>query len=326
MPQSRPGDAGPQYFVTGRGRVELYDDRALFIPGDGSAMVRASATQPSGAAARAPAAAPPALHVHDTFVGAPAGKSAAATGPAGAPPATTAPAATNPFLLGGTLTPGEVQAVVQQAQAQAKLNNGTGLLQAQVAALQTLLSAPTQQLVTPGASQGAVVAYSADAGGNASLFFSDGAVVVIGPQGNVVSQVFTPSAGFPPGFSINPWAVPLFIATAVLSVGLAVFLLVAAIFVLRDSHRGRRLHLVYAGIKIPAALGGGFAIGFVAYQIATLMTAASPSLGSLPNPTRYALLFGGIAAALGCAYPVALLVALNTRKVRAYYHSAGAGD
>jgi hypothetical protein len=163
---------------------------------------------------------------------------------------------------------------------------------------------------------------SVDAAGNASVVFNTGSSVVLGPQGEVLSQ-FNPKT-FMAGYSFNPWAIALFIAMSVLAFALAVLLLVAGILVLTQSPRGRRLHLIYAGLKIPVALVGGFSIGFLMYEMVTGFSSA----GVLPNQgsdVGVAVVWAVIPAVLGCLYPVALLIAMNVRSVREYYHSVVAG-
>ena len=288
MPDARSGEKGPVFFVSRKGRLEVFDDRAVFFPADNSPTVRVSALPQKPA------------NASDVAV--------EATRPGGV-------AATGPAMLGG-LTPVEVQAVIQQAQSLAArpLNPG------QVTALQVLLADPTQQYVPAGGTQGAIVASVVQPNGQATVSFSSGGMVVLGPQGNVVSQV-PPMGAFMPNFQISPWAVAAYIALAVVSLGLAVLLLVAGIAAVRDSPKARRLHLIYASLKIPAAVAGGVAMGVVMYQLMSGAAAAAPGAGPAPMKA-VALVTSAVPSVLGCVYPVALLIALNTKSVRDYYHSA----
>ena len=238
---------------------------------------------------------------------------------AASPPPATGPTTAATTLPGGALTPAEIQSVVGQAQTVSAANGGTPLNPAQVASLRTLLTSPTQPLVPPGSAQGAITVCHVDAKGAATFQFAGGTVLVLGPAGNVVSPMSIPVL---PNISINPFAIPLFMASAVLSVGLAIFLLVAGIFVLRDSIQGRRLHLIYAGIKIPLALALGSTITFVGHELIQALRASAPSPAMFPM--RVAYIVGGVAAGVGCVYPVVLLIVLNTRRVREYYHSVHA--
>src|SRR5204862_4350343 len=88
MPDARSGERGPEYFVTARGRLEVYDDRAVFFPDDNTPTIRASA-----------AAAPQAVD----------GDGEQVEGASGAAAPPTAPAA-------GSLPAAAIQPVVTQAQ------------------------------------------------------------------------------------------------------------------------------------------------------------------------------------------------------------------
>ena len=330
MPDSRYGERGADYFVTPRGRLELFNDRAVFFPTDGSDTVRVSAPRRGAkGTSQAPETAP-----NDGDNGADdedtANGGAVVNGDVDLDPSATGSGATGPAGatgIGGALTPAEAQAVVQQAQALAGLSSGpgaapgAGLNPQQAATLQALLSSPGQQLVVPGASQSGVAACVVQPDGTAAVSFSNGSIVVLAPQGNVVSQI-TPTT-LSGGFPFNPLAVALFIATAVLSVILSILLLVAGILMLGRSRSARRLHLVYASLKIPAALAGGFAIAFIVYELANNGSPGQSGAGSVARGAT-SFLVAIVPTLLACIYPVVLLAVLNTKSVRDYYRSLAA--
>ena len=296
MPEMRSGETPPDYFVTPAGRLEVFNDRAVFYPLNNSPTVRASAPPPGT----------------DGGLPDPAGDAADAVRRAGGVvvhdvtvtvPGTTGPAATSPAAA---LTPAEIQSIVQQAQSLA----GNGLNPAQVTSLSNLLSAPGQQLVQPGAAQGSVVTAYAPAGAPAVIQFADGGSLTLGAQGNVVAIAVTPVM---PTFSFRPLTLGLMAGGAVASLALAVYLLVCGILTLRQSPRARRLHFIYAFVKVPLAITAGLAAAGVARDLMAGMA------GAAPGTTGFSLFSGITPIVLGCAYPLALLVVLNTRTVRDYY-------
>ena len=284
MEDARDGEPGPEYFVTQRGRLEIFNDRAVFFPNDNSPTIRTSAPFE---VADAPATGP-------------------ATGPATAP--TTVPA-------GSVLTAAEVQSVVSQVQAM----TGNKLTPLQVTSVQSVLTNPTQLLVPPGTAQGSITAAHAQPDGTVMMNFANGSMLMLGPQGNVVAQTTPMTVPFGSGFAMSPWVVGSYVALSVVSLGLAVLLLVAGILVLSRSTKGRRLHLIYAWLKIPVAVAASLLLGTIMSHLGSAFatTAAGSSLGA-------GWMVGTMV--LGCLYPVALLIALNTRTVRDYYHSARAAQ
>lgn len=314
MPQTAKGDPPQAYFVTRAGRLEVSHDRATFFPSNGSQIIRASAPPPGPGDVAADGAAigePAAEESVDAAVDADSGAEAAVGAPTSGP--STGPAATLP--VSAALSAAEAQAVVQQAQSL----SGNTLNAAQVATLQSLLTGVGQQLVQPGASQGAVVLAFTQADGSAVMQFADGGSLTIGANGNVMSMVAAPMI---PTFTFTPWAIGLQLVVAIASLGLAVFLLVTGIMTLRQSPRGRRLHLIYACIKIPLAIAAGVASAQVARDFAAAM-AAIPGGAAAAGAGGWSLFSGVIPVVLGCAYPIALLVVLNLKPVREYYRFSG---
>jgi hypothetical protein len=294
MPAPQSGEKAPDYFDTTTGRLLVYDDRAVFFPANNSPAVRVSA--PPGAAS-GPSPGVAATQEADAAVTFPS------TGPATTMPAMTA------------LTPAEVQSVVQQARSA----GSPPLNAAQLAALQGVVSAPGQQLVPPGASQGAVAAVYNGGGNSAAVVqFASGGSVTLSPTGMVTNVMTMPVM---PAISINPAYLTAMAVTAVVSMALAVYLLVCGILALRQSHRARRWHLIYAGIKLPLTVAGAAATALVMRDMMASMGAA----GAGASTVGAGIGFGAVPLVLGCAYPVALLIALNLKQVKDYY-AAGAGQ
>ena len=85
---------------------------------------------------------------------------------------------------------------------------------------------------------------------------------------------------------------------------------------LRQSLRGRRLHLIYAAIKIPVAIAAGVAAAWVERDLV--------ANGAAFGAVGVGVFSGLVPALLAIAYPVALLLVLNLKDVREYF-SLGAG-
>lgn len=219
----------------------------------------------------------------------------------------------------GGLSAAQVESVIQQAQSSA----GGVLNPSQVAALRTLLAAPGQQLVSPVTIPTAVRAAQPLGDGTVLITFPNG-MASIGPQGQVTSNAT--GAGGPAPFGmpsgripINGAAMALAGFATVASFGLAIYLLVIGILVLRESPRGRKLHLVYAMLKIPVTILGAVAGWWVTTSFFDAFMAAA---GSAATPAgMFSAGIGMILGAIGLIYPIALLIALQSRTVKDYYNS-----
>ena len=182
-----------------------------------------------------------------------------------------------------------------------------------------------------------VVAAIARPGGPLTIFAQSGAVLYVpdalaettaDPFAADSTSIVIPS---PPatvptsatGATTLPATAPLAISAASAAIAffaalgnlaLAIFLLVIGIQVFRLSRRGRRMHLLYAGLKllltvIAAAawssmlsgMLGGAGVQRIAFPMLLVSTAWS--------------------AVLPLAYPLALLIVMNTQTVKAYYAS-----
>jgi hypothetical protein len=112
---------------------------------------------------------------------------------------------------------------------------------------------------------------------------------------------------------INPWAALLAVGESLLSLGLAIYLLVIGILVFRGSHAGARQHRIYALIKIPLALLAGVASGWMYFGFVSSMPFSTRGIGV------FFVVFAIVAAVISMAYPIGLLIALQSRSVRGYY-------
>jgi hypothetical protein len=268
------GGAGPDFFVLGTGRLELYDDHAVFMPSDGSETVRVSA---------------------DELV-----------------------------AQGSALKPAQVESILQRA----RRLSGERLNPAQLASLKTALESDPPALVDPSNKlplQSQVTAVQLQPNGMVMIRGATGFLNM--DQNGLVLSAFaggkfsgSPGAGVP--FNVAPGASLLVVAVSLISLGLAVFLLVAGILTLRQSLRGRSLHLIYATVKIPLVLLAMFAVYWMFSSL--LSTLSSWPAASAPNRNARvaaAFFYAGFVG-LGLIYPIALLIALNTRRLREYYLSA----
>jgi hypothetical protein len=209
------------------------------------------------------------------------------------------------------LTPAEAQTVISKVQA----NLGVKTLNAaQVAALTAALQNRSQQLVLPGTAWSPVKSSYLESNGTADIKLSGGSIT-IDAKGVVVSQYSNAAAlsSFP-RIGVGPMVLGLF--DAVGSLLLAVMLLVAGIGALRHSRGSLRLHQFYGWAKIPVAILGGIAYGWMMSQMLTSL----PGFGASNGKAIFAM-YAVFMAALGCAYPIGLLITLRTRTVRGYYNS-----
>jgi hypothetical protein len=210
------------------------------------------------------------------------------------------------------LTPAQVQTIVARVQK----TSGNKLSAAQMASLTTLLKDPNQQLITHANSWSPIRAVTVNEG-NVMVWFSDG-FVTLDPQGQ--SQV-NPMNNKGPQLKISSKACSLVALDALASMALAAFLMFAGISMLRQSPGARRFHVVYALVKIPLAILGTIAVVGMNYQFYSSAIAAGG--GAVGQATTMAQVIG-VLVGLGVVYPVALLLALQTRGARDYFRAARA--
>lgn len=209
------------------------------------------------------------------------------------------------------LTPAEINQVILNVQRSAILNR------AQVAALRAELSKPNQILVTPGAASSVIFA-AAQRGGNVTIHFGRGTMLVLGPQGQVLSSGTMPF----PKFSISAKTAGLVIGEAAASFALAIYLLIVGILAFRPGRRVPLLLRIYAVLKIPLALLAGVGVPLMVYQLADSAMKSTANTGGVPAaplPTGPFIGWGIGIALLGVAFPVAVLIVLATRTGKAYY-------
>lgn len=210
------------------------------------------------------------------------------------------------------LTPAEINQLILNVQQSAAVLNP-----AQVAALRAELSKPNQRLVTPGASSSTVFA-AVQTGGNATIQFNRGNMLVLGPQGQVISSG---PIRFPK-ISISAGTAGLVIGEAATSCALAIYLLIVGILAFRPARRVPLMLRIYAVLKIPLAVLAGVGVPWMVYQVVesamknTMTVAGTPAA---PPPTGPFIGWGIGIALVGMAFPVAVLIALVTRTCKSYY-------
>jgi len=129
-------------------------------------------------------------------------------------------------------------------------------------------------------------------------------------------------------FNMNKPAMIVAIITGVLSCGLAIYLLVIGIMVMRDSLAGRKLHWIYVGLKIPLVIASAIATAVMWNSFGNAI-AANATPGAPPPPAfmgsfmAIGAIFGSL---LGLAYPVGLIFVLMSRTAKAYYSPERGGQ
>ena len=127
----------------------------------------------------------------------------------------------------------------------------------------------------------------------------------------------TPPVVAPPfaikSVTINRGTVLPSIVGAVLSELLAAMLIIAGILVLRDSPSGRRVHVIWAAIKIPVAI-------YTALVYVLMMNSMFSQM-AFPAAMMSTMAIAGavLQAAFALAYPITLLFVLRIRSIREYY-------
>lgn len=205
----------------------------------------------------------------------------------------------------GALTPSQVQVIVARVQK----TSGNKLTPAQMTSLTAALQDPNQQLVSPSNAWSPIRAVTANEG-QVLVWFSDG-FVTIDPQGG--TQINPMNSG--PPLNVSSKACGLAAIDALVSMGLAAFLMFAGICMLRQSPGARRFHVMYALVKIPLAILGTIAVVWMTYEF---HSSANASGGGGPQAQAMAQVMG-IVVGLGIVYPLALLLALRTRGAREYF-------
>jgi hypothetical protein len=221
------------------------------------------------------------------------------------------------------LTPAEIDAIIKKSQQMAQQK----LTPQQIAGWTSELQDPNQSLFTstnkPARTAQQLITVTVQPDGSA-MFQTRTGFVSMAQNGGILFSSSTMTAGWGragggPPIKINKGAAAMAMTDAIGGLLLAILLLIAGILALRQSPRARRLHLIYALIKIPLVIVG--TIGW-AWMMHDLMTSLSKTVGVAPmagmRPMSTAMMTVGI---IGCIYPIALLIVLNTRSVKEYYAS-----
>jgi hypothetical protein len=283
LPSASNGREGADFYILGGGRLEVYDDHAVFAPSDGRDTIRVS---------------------------------------------------TDDIASASGLSANDLESIIGRAQ----MYCGNRLSEAQVTALKSMLSVPGQTYVpTPPAGNGAgnralrvgpaqqVYQAVVDGDGTATVMFTGGSIT-LKADGSLVNAVSSGMMTGPGGamtmttpvFKVSRVAATTVLIEAILSLGLAIFLLVSAILVLRQHRRGRLLHNLYAILKIPLVIVAVIGIYHLFNSLMRNMAQFGGAGGAPPSSVGAAY---AMFAALGILYPIALLIVFQTRGVREYYNN-----
>jgi hypothetical protein len=225
------------------------------------------------------------------------------------------------------LTAEQVQSLVKQVR---EAPGGARLNAAQVSGVSAALSFPNQRLAQASSGlNGEPRAVTLHPGGGATIRFNGGELY-LGPQGQILGD--PPTVSRQPPAAANSGAFAATLAAVAANFALAALLIVAGILVLRPVSgppRGRRLHTAWAVMKIVSSLAAAAALYWMLDSFLDA-AAALPGGGSFAGaPARRAARWARAAyypavvgAALGCVYPVVVLIAFGTRAIREHYRPA----
>jgi hypothetical protein len=219
---------------------------------------------------------------------------------------------------GGSLDEAAIGAVIMRIEQLA----GQQLNEQQIEAMKELLAGSDQELIDvgwPGQVEDQVSSAMLGGAGDIIVYTMEGwAWIQSDGQVQVTSYTF---AGFGPGFQVSSLAIATMTVALLANLGLAVYLLVIGIMTLRQHPLGGRLHAIYAWMKIPAAVVGGLAVGWMVHGVFSGMASTMPPAAGGPPAEMIAAGYAVTLAGLGLIYPIALLIALRTRTIREYYAS-----
>jgi hypothetical protein len=156
---------------------------------------------------------------------------------------------------------------------------------------------------------------TAPAGSSTSTFYSF-AVATAGGSTTISSASNVP---FP--FRIGMGPSILMITESALSLGVAVFLIIAGSKMLRDSPGAARLHRIYVVLKVPLIAAGAVATywTFSSMMNGLSMTLPGQNASSFPAWGMMAAFQAILSAGVSFIYPVALLIVLGMRSNREYF-------
>ena len=143
--------------------------------------------------------------------------------------------------------------------------------------------------------------------------------------GITVTPTSVPAAVNP--FGTNPVPAATVLVTKAIEVLLSGVLLTAGILVVRDSPRGRAWHRRWAWTRLIVGVIGSAAVAWWMSSLFTSVIAQSGSGNTASPPpaglfTAMALVSAGVNLLVVAAYPIAVLIVLRARGVRAYYANA----
>jgi hypothetical protein len=160
--------------------------------------------------------------------------------------------------------------------------------------------------------------------GSAQVVTTQG-FMLINPSGQVTSSsTFSAAAASFTRFRIRTSASLLTLIETVIGLILAIYLLITGIVTLRQRPSARRLHLIWAMLKIPLAVVGAVGWYLFIYDLTQSLSSMTPmtpaaQTTATASSTAGAMVFAIIIGVIGCAYPIALLIVMNTRTVREYF-------
>jgi hypothetical protein len=221
---------------------------------------------------------------------------------------------TNPFGY-RPLTAAEVQQIMKNI----RQRPGVTLNAAQIATLTQQLQDPKQQLVQGGSVASPVLSVTPVPDGSVWVQFASASTITVNPAGQVTAS-WNPMTAAPAMFNISPWIKLGVAAEAFIGLGLAVLLMVAGILIMRQTASAKRLHLIWAWVKIPTAIAGWTLTILMYYRMQQPMMAGMMPPGSNTGLSTSYILFGAVSVVVACIYPVALLILFRTRSMRAYYN------
>jgi hypothetical protein len=213
--------------------------------------------------------------------------------------------------LDNTLTAAQVRRVMSAVKKAAN----PPLNAAQLASVQTQVSAANQQLVNPANASPVSSVTPTGSPGNSVMIQFDSGMLWLGPKGEITSMnayasgstAFTTSTSFTPP-TINKSAVALMLLEAAGSGALAIYLLIVAMFLFRSSFSSPRMLRIYVWLKIPLAVLAGVAVVMVNLPNAT-------TAGEASELWTWTL----VLVAVGLAFPIACLLVLRTRTVPEFF-------
>jgi len=156
--------------------------------------------------------------------------------------------------------------------------------------------------------------------------------VASGPGATTTTSTTMPATTAPaftgnPFGGISPTAAMLSMLAAVLSVGIAIYLLVAGIQVMRDSPSGATLHKWYVMLKIPLVVfAAAVGLWLSTSMVSGMMASMPPGSAGANAGFQFGFMLAGalVPAFIGLAWPTALIFLLRSKSVRGYYNTVRA--